>query len=161
MILLSRSAPGRLGCTDSISCERGPVGALADSNQADLPEECEVIFEMPIVRDLSVAHSENVRGDEIDRLPFTPDPFEDSRKMTAEAQMRDDAIADDDALNDRDTKVGHRRMKCLVRHGRAGRPLRATRRQCVIDEPRRKRGRKQPRTSIHPEAIKCVDRLQQ
>jgi hypothetical protein len=116
---------------------------------------------MPIVRDLAVAHFEDVRGDEVDRLAPARDPLEDSSEMTGEAQVRDDAIADDDALHDDDPKIGHRRKKYLGRRSRSRRALGATRGQRVIDKPRRERCRKQPRTSVHPQAIKGVDRLQQ
>jgi hypothetical protein len=75
---------------------------------ADLLEECQIILKVPIVGDAAVPNTQNIRRNEVHRLPIAIVPVETPSEMPSETKMRDDAIADDQPLHDRHVKIRHR-----------------------------------------------------
>ena len=76
-------------------------------DDTQLFQEREVIFEVPVFRDLPVGHPVDIRRDEIDGLPGALLAMGLAGEVALEVQQRDDAIAADDQLIDVAGEVGH------------------------------------------------------
>ena len=107
----------------SASCDGGELITLAARHHADLLEECEIVFQMPLVRDPPIAHAQDVGCDEIHRLAGTDVPHESAGKMPREAEVRDHAVVNYQPLHHGDFQVWHRGEETLGRLCRPTWPL--------------------------------------
>jgi len=146
---------------------RPPMICLANApgsslgHDADLLEEREIVFEMPVIGDPAVSDTQDIGGDEIDWLAGAGVSHESAGEMSGEAHMRDDAVAHYQPLYDRHFEVRHRGEETLGGLCGPDRPLHAAMRQCVVHEIRPDRAREQRRTAIDPEAVEGIHGLEQ
>src|ERR1700693_641414 len=133
----------------------------SQGHDADLLEEREIVFEMPVIGDPAVPDTQDVSGDEIDWLAGAGVSHENAGEMSGEAQMRNDSVAHYKPLYHRHFEVRHRGEETLGGLCGPGRPLRAAMRQCVVHEIRPDRAREQRRTAIDPEAVEGIHWLEQ
>src|SRR5258705_3569158 len=95
----------------------------------ELPHQCEVVLDVPVVDDPSVGDAQDVGGDEVYELPGARPPAEGAGEMAAETEVRHDAIASDDQLPDLAAQVGHGSAEVLRGVGPAVMALTAALRQ--------------------------------
>ena len=95
-------------------------------DDADLLEKGQVVLEMPVVSDATAAHGNDIRRDEIDRLPGASPAVDLSGEMAGEAEIRDDAITSENLLGHDDLQVRHGSEKSPRGGRRPRRPLRST-----------------------------------
>ena len=127
---------------------------------ADLLEEREIVFQMPVVSDPAIADTQDVGGYKVDWLAGAGVSHESASEMAGEVHMRDDAVAHYQPLYHCHLEVRHRGEESLGGLCGPRRPLGAAMRQCMVYEIRPDRTGKERRTAIDPEAVEGSDGLE-
>lgn len=89
----------------------GAVPSFGD--EADLLEEREIVLQMPVVRNSSVADAKDVGGNKVDAPAVARPARENAGEVTRESQVRDNAISHHKALHYRQLEIGYGSKKCL------------------------------------------------
>src|SRR5260370_4427458 len=103
-----------------------------EMGDAHLLEQCQIIFDMPVVDDLAVFDLHKVGGDEIDLLAVALRLSELAGEMAGEFHVHGDVTSRNDHLFYPDGEAGHRAAELPGAEGRSLSPLRPPRRQRAV-----------------------------
>jgi hypothetical protein len=116
-----------------------PVAHPSGSNLGDahLLEQCQIIFDMPVVGDAAVLDLDEVGGDEGNGLALTPRLTERAAEVSGKAHVYGDIVAGDNHLLNGHREVAHGGAELARSEGRPLGSLWTAGRQGAIGESRR------------------------